>query len=67
MFEPRLQLDILHKKREKLELQLKRFQDVAERRSSVDTCRTNCNQYLQNTTLHGLKYIGDRKISRLER
>lgn len=66
MFEPRLQLDVLEKKRGKLESQLKRFRND-ERRPSIDTCRENCDQYLKNTTLHGLKYIGDKSISRLER
>lgn len=66
MFEPKLQVDVLQKKRGKLESQLKRFRDDV-RRPSIDTCRENIHDYLKNTTLHGLKYIGDRSISRLER
>lgn len=31
------------------------------------TCRENFNQYLVNTTLHGLRYVGDRKITVFER
>lgn len=33
----------------------------------VGGCRENFNHYLVNTTLHGLKYVGDRKITRPER
>lgn len=36
------------------------------RRSRYDSYRENLRQYLMNTTLHGLKYVGDKKISRLE-
>lgn len=31
------------------------------------TCQENFNQYLVNTTLHGLRYVGDRSITRFER
>lgn len=31
------------------------------------TCRENFNQYLMNTTLHGLRYVGDRSITPFER
>lgn len=31
------------------------------------TCRENFRQYLFNTTLHGLKYVGDNTISIIER
>lgn len=31
------------------------------------TCKENFNQYLVNTTLHGLRYVGDRSISPFER
>lgn len=30
-------------------------------------CSENFNEYLQNTTLHGLKYVGDRSLSMFER
>lgn len=66
MFGARLQIDAVKKKRVKLETQIKPFRS-AERRSVYDTCRENWNHYLVNTTLHGLKYVGDRKITRCER
>lgn len=31
------------------------------------TCQENFNQYLVNTTLHGLRYVGDRSIAVFER
>lgn len=66
MFEPRLQVDVLTQKRAKNELQLRQIQDTAKR-SIVASCGENCHQYLMNTTLHGLKYVGDKKITRFER
>lgn len=30
-------------------------------------CSDNFNQYMSNTTLHGLKYVGDRNLSHVER
>lgn len=30
-------------------------------------CRDNFNQYMSNTTLHGLRYVGDRNLSHIER
>lgn len=30
------------------------------------TCRENVRKYLFNTTLHGLKYVGDRSLSTIE-
>lgn len=30
-------------------------------------CRENFHQYMDETTLHGLKYIGDRSLSVIER
>lgn len=31
------------------------------------SCRENIHEYLLNSTLHGLKYMADRTINRLER
>lgn len=71
MFIPRPQGDISYKKREirdKIDLgaDLKWFPDDVKQ-SICSRLRENFNQYLLNTTLHGLKYVGDRKITRLER
>lgn len=66
MFEPRLQVDILHKKKDLSEMKLKHSKCVVKR-SFLTRFRESCNQYLLNTTLHGLKYIGDGKITRFER
>lgn len=37
------------------------------KRSLFRCCKDNFEQFLLNTTLHGLKYIGDATITRLER
>lgn len=66
MFGARLQVDVVNKKRGKNDSQIKRF-STDESQSVYDSCRENWHQYLINTTLHGLKYVGDRKISRFER
>lgn len=65
MFEPRLQVGSVHKKRTKNEIQ----QNFVKKDSKklVTTCQANIYQYLLNTTLHGLKYVGDRTITRFER
>lgn len=68
MFEPRLQVDALHVNKRKNDLQLKRLHiDGLPRQSWQLRCREHFNQYLLNTTLHGLKYVGDRKCTRPER
>lgn len=38
-----------------------------ERRSKLALCRDSFHQYLMNSSLHGLKYVGDRMITRFER
>lgn len=66
MFEPRLQVDVLHKKKNSSDLHYKHFQSDVKQ-SFLSRFRESCSQYLLSTTLHGLKYVGDRKITRLER
>lgn len=65
MFEPspRIQVSVIRQRR--------RFTRMARVDSGGtacrDTCRENFRQYLINTTLHGLKYVGDNTISFFER
>lgn len=67
MFEPRLQLEILPGRRKRInELQLIREQNESKR-SMFASCGENLHQYLLNSTLHGLKYVADKKIARWER
>lgn len=71
MFAPRPQGEILYRKKEKkdksdLNEELRWFPNDVKQ-SILTRCRENFNQYLLNTTLHGLKYVGDRKITRFER
>lgn len=41
--------------------------DKEVKRNVRITCQENFNQYLVNTTLHGLRYVGDKKITPFER
>lgn len=38
-----------------------------KKENPTSTCNENVEQYLVNSTLHGLRYVGDRKISYFER
>lgn len=67
MSSSRLQINVKKKKKndkfvsniQKIDLNIKKVRRVS--------CQENFNEYLFNSTLHGLKYAGDRKINRLER
>lgn len=67
MFEPRLRVDALHTIKRKNDLNIKRLQTDVTRKSWQLRCREHFNEYLLNTTLHGLRYVGDRKCTRSER
>lgn len=41
--------------------------EIEESPKSLSGCMENINQYLINSTLHGLRYVGDRNISICER
>lgn len=56
----------LQKYRKRKESDAKLINDEVKETVSV-TCRENFYQYLTNTTLHGLRYIGDKTLSILER
>lgn len=52
---------------EKLDLvKIQKFEDDINKSLRV-SCRENFNEYLYNSTLHGLRYVGDRTITRVER
>lgn len=38
-----------------------------KKENARSTCNENVEQYLVNSTLHGLRYVGNRKISYFER
>lgn len=38
-----------------------------KRKSKVVTCRKTIDKYLENASLHGLRYIGDRSLTWFER
>lgn len=65
MFEPsaRIQVSVIRQRRGVTRMQ--RIDSGAK--SFRNTCRENLRQYLVNTTLHGLKYVGDNTITLFER
>lgn len=66
MWESRLHVDTLHQRRGRSQSQ----QDSLlheNNRSYLRIFKENLHQYAQNSSLHGLKYIGDRIITRFER
>lgn len=66
MLNRKLQINAFKKKKYK---NVQRIQnDHIESKSSCSrSFKENIDQYLWNSTLHGLKYIGDRTITRFER
>lgn len=70
MLKPELQACGLQKKNKKLGIHFpqNRIQnEVNTENSFFTTCKDSFNHYLVNATLHGLKYVGDLTITRLER
>lgn len=65
MSEPETQMSAINKK-DKIDSKLHKFEHDIKENLSV-SCRDNFNEYLFNSTLHGLRYVGDRTITRVER
>lgn len=63
---PETQLSAADNKRDKLDSKLNKLESAMKRDMGVN-CRENLNEYLFNSTLHGLRYVGDRTITRVER
>lgn len=61
-----MQISVLHNRKEKLDPKMQTIENEIAENLTV-TCRENFNEYLYNSSLHGLRYVGDRTISRLER
>lgn len=66
IFQPGTQHSIGLKKKEQNEQKLLSIDEETKRTVRL-TCQENFNQYLVNTTLHGLRYVGDRSITTFER
>lgn len=66
MYSPETQISVLQSRRERINSKLKKFEKEVKDTLHVN-CRENLNEYLYNSTLHGLRYVGDRSISRFER
>lgn len=60
------QISIVHNNRHRIDSKLRNTEHDIEHNLKVN-CRENFNEYLYHSTLHGLKYVGDRTISRFER
>lgn len=65
-FQPGNQHSIESKKKKQNDQKLLSI-DSETKRTVRLTCQENFNQYLVNTTLHGLRYVGDRSITPFER
>lgn len=63
MSHPRMQVSVVHRQKQKIDSNLKKFDDEAV----GTTCRESFHQYLLSSTLHGLRYVGDRSLSFFER
>lgn len=59
-------INVNQSQKDKFDLRLRKFEKEYENSHHVN-CRENLNEYLYNSTLHGLRYVGDRTISRFER
>lgn len=57
---------IEHKNAKEFGSKIKKIENDVKKGLRV-TYRDNFSEYLFNSTLHGLRYVGDRTISRLER
>lgn len=66
MFNPGTQISVLHNRKDKVNSKMKKIEQEIKDTHAVD-CRENLNEYLNDSTLHGLRYVGDRSISRFER
>lgn len=65
--ESRLHIDVPYQRGFRSEFPQGRPFRSEGRRSVISLCRESFHQYLVNSSLHGLKYVGDRMISRFER
>lgn len=61
-----MQIGVLHNQKEKMNSKVQKLEKDNLRNLTV-TCRGNFDDYLYNSSLHGLRYVGDRTISRCER
>lgn len=63
-----MQMSAFHSEKDKFNPKLQKYKN--DRNDDTEenmSCRENLNEYLLNSTLHGLRYVGDRAISRVER
>lgn len=66
MSSSRSKFSVIQNRKERLDSRWQAFENDIRRDFNV-TCRQNFNEYLNNSSLHGLRYVGDRSISRWER
>lgn len=66
MWESRLHVDTLRQRRGRSQSQQDTLLDE-NKRSYLRIFKENLQQYTLNSSLHGLKYIGDQTITRFER
>lgn len=62
-----IKMNVINCRNEKLDYKLHIADVNVENGKNDVTCREILNEYLNNSSLHGLRYVGDRKLSRCER
>lgn len=65
MSAPETQISVINKN-DKSDSKLDKIENDIKKNLSI-SCRENLNEYFFNSTLHGLRYVGDRTITRVER
>lgn len=64
VFSPTMEISVLHNRKKRTDPEMRKLEsDIRE----TVSCRENFNEYLNYSSLHGLRYVGDRTISLLER
>lgn len=70
MSQPRMQVGVTHcRPKKKIDLNLNgNHNNGDETKNTVrESCRECFHQYLKNSTLHGLRYVGDQSLTLFER
>lgn len=62
------QINVIEPKNDReFDSKIQKFESDVNKDRDNSSYRDNFSEYLFNSTLHGLRYVGDRTISRLER
>lgn len=68
MSQPRMQVGVMHcRPKKKIDLNLNANNGDETKNTVRESCRESFHQYLKNSTLHGLRYVGDQSLTLFER